>query len=174
MRRRGIGLGAGLSALMLAGGCDDGTVITRVDRRPGFSLSQVVAMAAGGVPTEVHGAPFPGAAPDDVAARLAMPASFAAGTTFRAATPGAADTRRRLVLVFNPSAPPNGLRDCRRVEPAPTREPGATGFAVTATFCEGERMLATGHLEARRTQADDWAGFTRVMRLLLRDVMDMT
>jgi hypothetical protein len=165
---------AAAGAALLAAGCDDGTVITRVDRMPAFSRSQIIAMAAGGVPTEIHGRPFDGVTPEEIAGRLKMPPGFAAGVTFRAVAPGprGIDPHRRLVLVFNPAEGPNGLRDCRRIEEAPTNPPREVGFSVTATFCTEDRLLATGHMEARKTRADDPGEFTRVMRLLFMQVMD--
>ncbi|TVQ53337.1 MAG: hypothetical protein EA355_13620 [Rhodobacteraceae bacterium] len=160
------------AAAVMAAGCDDGTVVTRVDRRPAFSESWIVATAAGGVPTEIHGRPFPGVSPDEIANRLRMPQRFAADIRFRARAPGprGLDPERRLVLVFNATEGPNGIRDCRRTEEAPTRPPADEGFTVTATFCTEDRMLATGHLAARRTRADDPEAFTRVMRLLLTQI----
>ncbi len=163
-----------LAALTLAlAGCDDGTVITRVDRYPAFDSSQIIHMDAGGIPAEIHGLPFPGVDPDEVAARLRLPAGFAQGFRFRAVAPGSG-AEGRLVLVFNGTEAPNGVRDCKRGAEAPTEPPRDVGFALMATFCRGAAMLAGGHLEARTTRADDPQEFSRVMQTLLFNIIGPT
>lgn len=163
-----------LALLALLAACDDGTVITRVRQWPAFARSQIVAMGSdGGIPTEIHGRPFPAADPAEIAGLLRLPAGWPQEFGFRAIRPGPRGThaRRRLVLVFNPAEPPQGPLNCRRAYEAPTHAPREAGFEVTATFCDGEKMLATGHMEARRTREDDPQEFARVMRLLLQVTM---
>lgn len=159
-------------ALALAA-CDDGTVITRIDRTPAFDNSQIVHMDADGIPAEVHGAPFPGVGAADVAARLRLPAGVAQGFRFRAVAPGSG-AEGRVVLVFNGVDVPNGIRDCQRDTAAPVRAPQAVGFDVMVSFCRGRAMLATGHLRARTTRADDPEEFARVLRALLFNIIGTT
>jgi hypothetical protein len=155
---------------LLAAGCDDGTVITRVDDR-GLSRSWVVTAGAGGLPVEAHGTPFAGVRAEEAVARLRFPPGPVYDVGFRSVAPGSGETNR-LVLVFNRTSAPDGVGDCRRTEPASTRPPGEVGFDVTATFCAGARALATGHMEARKTRADDPEAFTAAMRRLLRAITE--
>lgn len=162
-------IASGLLGLSLAA-CDDGTVITRVmiygDARSFLVLSGPLGMA-----TVVHGAPFPGTTPDWVAANLKAPAAMPTGIRFRAVDIGAARDGGRLVLVFNRRDAPDAVRDCARQAEAPVDPPRSEGFSVTASICNAHALVATAHMEARKTRADDPAEFTRVMRLLL---MEMT
>jgi hypothetical protein len=165
-----LGLRAGLLALLGLAGCEDVYTITRVDRIGSFARSHVVSMAAGGLPTEIHGAPFTGLTPAEIAARLRGPQAYPDALRFRAIEPGAlpAGSNRRLVLVFNRAGNPDGMADCRATAPIATATPRDRGFTVTATFCSGDRMNATAHMDAESVRADDPDAFTRVMRLLFR------
>ncbi|MFN3613426.1 MAG: hypothetical protein ACK4WC_02550 [Rubrimonas sp.] len=154
----------GLAGLLAA--CDDGTVITRVMGTITNPRSHVVPMASGGLPTEVHNAPFAGMGPGEVVSRLRMPGDWPADIRFRLAdTPGRG---ARLVLVFNPADPPNGFAACALTQSPRAAAPRETGFAVTASFCAGDRVIVTGHMEARKTRADDPAEFGRVMTALFQ------
>jgi hypothetical protein len=163
-------LSAALLAL-LAAGCDDGTVITLVDREQArLAKSFLVTAGPDGFPVETHGAPFAGVSAAEVAARLRAPPSFPAGIRFRPVAPGT--EARRLVLVFNRQGQPDRHADCRLSAPAPTVAPREVGFSVSATLCSGAGVVVTGHMEARKTRADDPAAFSRVMTLLLMTIMD--
>lgn len=159
---------AGALGLAVAA-CDDGTVITRVmvfgDARSFFILSGPQGMAS-----EVHGAPFPGVTPAQVAERLRAPADLPTGIRFRAVAPGEAREGPRLVLVFNPLDPIDGVRDCQRTGPARVDKPRDVGFTVTATLCNKGALVATAHMNATKTKADDPAEFTRVMQLLMMQI----
>jgi hypothetical protein len=160
-----------LLALALAA-CDDGTVITHVFRLPSISERDLVAMQrGGGIPTEIHGTPFLGAPADALAAALEGPAG-AAQVRFRTIPVGSDEPGHgpRLVLHFNPLAPPNGPRDCRRTGPAETGPPEPEGFRVAATFCQGTEMQAHGYLEARRVPEGNYEEYTRVMRALFLNI----
>jgi len=158
-------LGTLLAALGALAGCDDGTVITRVTNFTGGGRDYVIPFAAGGLPTEIHGAPFAGVTADEVAAKLRLPPRFPAAIRFRAVAPGAG-VAGRLVLAFNPEGPPNGMALCAPAAPKRLAPPRAVGFAVTATLCNGERVLTTGHLEAPKTRADDPQAFSHAMTRL--------
>lgn len=163
-------LSAAILAL-LAAGCDDGTVITLVDREQArLAKSFLVTAGPEGFPVETHGTPFAGVTTVEVAARLRAPPSFPAGIRFRPVAPGA--EARRLVLVFNREGAPNRHADCRLTAPARTVPPREVGFSVSATLCSGAGVVVTGHMEARKTRADDPDEFSRVMTLLLMTIMD--
>lgn len=158
----------GLAGLLAA--CDDGTVITRVMGTMTNPRSHIVPMAAGGLPTEIHNAPFAGVAPAEIVSRLRMPGDWPADIRFRLAdTPGRG---ARLVLVFNPAEHPDGYAACRLTRSPPAAAPRDTGFAVTASFCTGDRVIVTAHMEARKTRADDPAEFGRVMTVLFQAMAD--
>lgn len=162
---RAIGALAGLTV----SACDDGTVITRTDVR-GDAAAYFVLSGPEGLPTEVHGAPFPGVTPDWVVAHLKAPPALPTGIRFRAVPVGAHKEAPRLLLVFNRSDAPDASRDCRRAAAVAVQPPRPEGFSVMATVCHGTAMVATSHMEARRTRADDPEGFSHAMRLLLMQI----
>ena len=155
---------AALAALL--SGCEDRTVVTRIDKRFDDSRSYIVPMAAGGLPVEAIGAPFDGVTVEEIASRLRMPGSWPADIRFRPSQ----GERGRLVLAFNPSGPPNGRALCSGARPEPL-PPRAEGFVVTASFCNGDTLIATGHMEALNTRADDPEAFRRVMTSLLQQIL---
>ena len=161
---------AGLLALML-GGCDQASfVITRVDViHQGLSSS---IRSAGRAFVESHGRPFAGVAAEEIAARLRLPAAYPTGFAFIARAPGPRPERDglRLVLHFNPKGPPDGIADCARDAEAETQPPSATGFRVTATWCQGSRPLVTGFMEAPHAAADEPADFAHLMAQLIRAI----
>lgn len=158
----------------LLSGCDDGTIITRVQVW-GDASSYFTTAGASGVATEVHGKPFAGVDAKEIVARLKPPPGMAQDVRFRLVKQGEQAEGIRLLLVFNRSDVPDTIRDCRRsargqtlpVEPNPTQE---VGFTVTATLCDAEARVATAHMEATKTRADDPEEFARVMRLLLMQI----
>lgn len=164
-------LSALLAALAALAGCDDGAVITRVTNFVGGGRDYVVPLAAGGLPAEIHGAPFAGVSAEEVAARLRLPPSFPAGIRFRAVAPDAGAVGR-MVLAFNPEGPPNGTALCKIAAPLRHAPPREIGFAVTATLCNGERVLTTAHLEASKTRADDPEAFAHAMTRLFAAMFD--
>ena len=166
--RRGLQALTGLLGLAVAA-CDDGTVITRVivygDARSFFVLSGPAGLA-----TEVHGSPFPDTSAAWVAENLKAPPALPTGIRFRPVAIGAQRDEPRLVLVFNRRDTPDPVRDCARSAEAPVDPPRTEGFTVMATLCNGHALVATAHMEARKTRAGDTAEFTRVMRLLLMQI----
>jgi hypothetical protein len=162
-----LGLSAMLASIAaLLSGCEDRTVVTRVDKRFDDTRSYIVPMAAGGLPVEVIGAPFDGLTAEEIVARLRMPGSWPADIRFRPAQ----GERGRLVLAFNPSGPPNGRALCSGARPAPLPA-RAEGFVVTASFCNGDTLVATGHMEALNTRAEDPEAFRRVMTSLFLQIL---
>ncbi|UCH73535.1 MAG: hypothetical protein JSU82_14500 [Rhodospirillales bacterium] len=63
-------------------------------------------------------------------------------------TPGAdAQTRFRVVMLFDPPVSLNGTRLCREAPSALSSEPGGEGIILFAAFCRGKRL---------RTQIKGW------------------
>lgn len=170
MGERAARLIGGLVGLVVAA-CDDGTVITRVAQFPGYDISLITSR--GVVPTAVHGLPLQGMTADGVVAALRMPGGYSQSVRFVPVAVDDAEAREghRLVLVFNRTDSPDPHRDCRAAAPLPTRAPGEEGFTVTMTLCGRDRPFATAHMEARRTRADDTAGFSQVMVRLLQQLL---
>ena len=160
-------------------GCDDKAwIISRVDRSVAFDEAMIRAMAAdGGVPTEIYGAPWPGAAPEDVASHLRMPASLPKDIRFRAIAPRSLPPRHphKLVLVFNGAASPDPLVACDLDASEPVDPPAATGFELFAVFCRGRTAnsgwMAHGHLAAPKHEAGDWAGFESLSRVFFKAIL---
>jgi hypothetical protein len=159
---------AGLAGLTALAGCDDGWRIDRQDRFRQDVRAYVVPLAAGGLPTEVRGAPFPGIDAGQVIERLRPPNGFPADIRFRQARP---EDGGRLILLFNPAGAPDGYALCRGGGPAP----GAArqeGFVTLASLCDGDRMVSTARLVVERIDRGDPDAFQRVMRNLLRVMFD--
>lgn len=168
------GLLAGLVAALGLSACDDGgTIITNVDATAKLDKTRITANAAGGFPTEVHGSPFPGIEPDQVAGVLALPQSWPKDIRFRAVEPGSHGYHNptRLVLVFNGGVPDPAFH-CRLKEPLETAPPSEVGFNVHAVFCSGEDWFASGYMKAPRVTGEDATGFRKAMRQLLRTILD--
>jgi len=158
--------------------CDDAYVITRVDNTVQMNSSRLVAMhGADGIMTEIHGAPFPDLNANQVATALTVPAGEAIEINrFNAVAAGEWDLHNsdRLVLIFNGSDHPNAPLDCKRKEEAKTLTPVHTGFKVFAVFCSGEKWMAHGHLEALKVSSDNPDEFSRLMRLLMQNILRHT
>ncbi len=175
MRLRGLRLGGLLGVLAASlGGCDNPTTVTRVIVMHGGLEASI--RSAGAAHVESHGRPFEGVAPDEIAARLKLPAAFPSGFRFTARTPGPRPERDglRLVLHFNPAGPPDGQADCRRESEAQTLPPASEGFSVTASWCQGSRLFSTGFMEAPKTRADDPGGFAQAMLRLMIEITRKT
>lgn len=168
--RWGRALVAGM-ALLSAAGCDDGVTITQLDSSVGLDKMWLQNRPSG-LPTEIHGEPWPGATPEDVATRLRAPAGFAADIRFSAVRPGSVDDDR-LVLIFNGAHPSDPLRACALPE-KPRAEwptPPTQGFQLYAVFCARNGWMGTGLLNARKQQAGDWTEFVRVTRNLIKAIV---
>lgn len=165
---------AALAAALLAA-CDDGWTITRSDPG-GMAVRSAVASVAGRepFPVEVHGAPFPRVTADAVAEALAPPGDWPRQTRFRATPPAphGPQARWRLALWFNPRGAPDPIALCRTESLLPVAPPRDQGFAVTAAFCQGERRMASAHLEAAEARATEPESLSRPMTRLLATLSD--
>ena len=155
--------------LLTAAGCDDGTVISRVDRTTTLDRSRILSMAKveNTVPLELHGVPWAGASAEEVAANVRLPNSFPPEIRFRAIAPGVLDSDQdRVVMVFNPSRTPNVSRLCAQSAPQPTAPPKDGPFQAFVALCDGPEWMGMGVLDAERQAAGDWPEFTRATRVL--------
>lgn len=166
-------LPAALFAALALAACDDGATITHVNSTTKLDKSRITTAAVGGFPTEVHGAPFPGIEPFQVAEVLALPQGWPRDIKFRAVEPGSHDYHApvRLVLVFNGGHPDHNYH-CKLKEPLKTAPPSGTGFDVNAVFCSGEDYFATGFMKAPKVTGEDATEYRKAMRQLLRVILD--
>ncbi len=161
-----------LTTLLGVFGCGDASVISRVGRETALDAAAVQRMAIDGLPTEVHGAPWPDAASDQVVSALRLPNAYPSGARFRLVRPKdeLSFRDRRLVLVFNDGRPPDEWAACDMTRNmagyAPAFAPDGKGFSVFAVFCDGTQSIGRGHLEAPGAPHGDWSFFQREMRRL--------
>jgi len=167
------GVVAGIMAALGLSGCDDGTIITQLDSTARLAKSRITTAAHGGFPTEVHGAPFPGIEPYQVAEVLKLPAGWPTDIKFRAIEPTPNDYHKptRLVLVFGGGVPDPAYH-CQLTEPLKTAPPSEVGFDVHAVFCSGQDWFATGYMQAPKARGEDATEFRKAMRQLLRTILD--
>lgn len=134
-----------------------------------FSLS-----ARGGIPTEIHGAPFSGAGAAEIAENLRLPAGLPAGIRFRPVAPGGFEDeheKARLVLIFNGADPPDSGPACRLRGPARAHPPQDGRFTLFAVFCDGRSGFGQGFLEARKIEPGDWTQFRRLSANLFGEIL---
>jgi hypothetical protein len=159
-----------LTLIGTVAGCDDATV-SGTERRTFLKAAGLLKLQeTSGLLVEVHGAPWPGATPEQIASTLRMPSGPAKEVRFRDIAPGQWVIGRgtRLVLHFNPKGKPNSNADCRAEKEIATEPPSKKGFTVNATFCKKGEWLIHGFLKARAVAQDDWFGYTFAMQKLLR------
>lgn len=168
---RRLPLAALLAGLLVA--CDDGTVISHVDKLSHVRAVDLVTMQeVDGLLVEVHGLPWKGATDAELAEALRPPAGSAQEVRFRAVPTGQWVNGRghRMVLHFNPIGAPNSAHDCKATAELSTRPPAEEGFTVNLTFCTKDQWIAHGYLQATKVKAGDWQEYTRVMQALLTNI----
>ncbi len=159
-----------LSAVTLAAllaGCDDAS-IRDVSRREFVTQTYLIgAFRAGSLQVEIHGVPWQGAAPDELAGTLRMPEGIARNLRFRAIAPGdpVIGDGERLILHFNPDGDVNRDAACRTSQPMPTAPPRNDRFTVEAIFCRGPGWVTIGRMDAS-VDATDWLNYYLVMAKL--------
>jgi len=159
---------AALALAALLAGCDDDG-IRDVGRREFVTRKHLAdAFAGSSLPVEVHGAPWQGANPEEIAATLRMPEGVARNVHFRAIAPGdpVSSEGERLVLLFNSDGTTSQDAACLATGPLPTTPPPGGSFAVSATFCHGQKWVTYGVMEAE-VDATDWLEYYLVMEKLL-------
>jgi hypothetical protein len=154
-----------LAALLLAGAGTASAVssITRVDHSTFYDRATVQRAFAGGVRTEIYGAPARDASADAIADALALPGGFKQ----KRFIPLPADAPRegaRLVLIFNPRGIFDSDTACS--SPGPDAGAGADGpLAVLGVMCQGDHGYARAYMtDGAVTGLGDT--FTRSMRQL--------
>lgn len=174
--KRAVGAMAGALGLCIAlVGCDDGTVISHVERDVALDRSRILAMAAGdnNIPVEIHGVLWPDLAPEEVAAALRLPNRYPTSIRFKLVAPGSLDQDEdKLVLFFNAASPPRVRRGCTLAAGAPSEPPQNGPFRVTAVFCNGPDAMGSGALVASKQVSGDWPEFVRAMRVLFTQILD--
>lgn len=166
---------AALGVCVALSGCDDGTVISQVERSVALDHSRILAMAGGDsqIPVEIHGALWPNAAAEEVAAQLRLPNRFPPSIRFNLVAPGALDPDDdKVALFFNAASPPRARRACQMTAEAPSDPPENGPFRVTAVFCNGSESMGLGVLVASKQVSGDWPEFTRATRLLFSRILD--
>jgi hypothetical protein len=150
-------------------GCDDATVSGTERRVILGALNLSDLQDDNGLLVEVHGAPWPGATPDQIASTMRMPKGKAGDVRFRSIPHGQwrIGNGNRLVLHFNPVGAPDSNADCRTETEIETKPPRTKGFTVNATLCRQDQWLIRGFLTAKAVKQNDWFEYTVVMRKLL-------
>jgi hypothetical protein len=147
--------------------CDDARV-RDVSRREFVTREYLIgAFRAGSLQVEVHGAPWDGATPDEIAGTLRMPEGAARELRFRAIAPGdpVVGDGERLILRFNPDGGIDHDAACRKSRPLPTAAPRDDRFTVEAIYCRGSGWITIGRMDAR-VDATDWLNYYLVMQTL--------
>lgn len=153
----------------LLAGCEESGV-SNVQRREMITAKELVREEqAGGLFVEIHGAPWPGADPAEIAGTLRMPEGPGRGVRFSPVPPGqgAIGTGNRMVLHFNPRGKPNSSRDCRATGEIETAPPRSDGFKVQATFCRDRDWVIQASFDASDVTENDWLAYYLRMQVLL-------
>lgn len=145
--------------------------ISNFGRREATDANTLVTLqeTGGAVIMEIHGAPWEGATPDEIAGTLRMPEGPGRQVRFRAVPPGQGliGNGTRIVLHFNPKRKPDSGRDCSATSEIATGAPDGDGFIVHASFCRGESWLVKATFDASDVNKDDWLAYYLRMQELL-------
>lgn len=160
-------LPATLCLLGALAGCDD-SGLSNVARREMFGAKELLAgqSQSGAVLLEIHGLPWPGAAPEEIAGTLRMPEGPGREIRFHPVPPGQGRLGggARLVLHFNPVA--GGPAACTAAGEMPSGEGRRGGFVVTGTYCRDTEWVVQATLRAD-VPANDWLAYYLEMQKLL-------
>lgn len=154
-------------------GCED-TGISNVGRREIVTSKELVKLqgVTGAILVEIHGLPWRGADPAEVAGTLRMPEGPGRQVRFRPVPPGQGliGGGARLVLWFHPRGKSSSVKACHTTSELETDDPGGDGFVVEATFCKGSNWVTHARFDASDVDQNDWlAYYLRMMELM--DVM---
>lgn len=149
--------------------CED-PGISNVARREFINPKHLLELqeASGAVLLEIHGVPWEGAAPEEIAGTLRMPEGPGRQVRFHYVPPGQGliGAGDRLVLRFNPTTGSGGSV-CAANGELSTRAPQRKGFVVSATFCRGSDWAVRATLDAGDVAANDWLAYYLRMQELL-------
>lgn len=158
MKRR---LPALLCLLGILAGCEEADV-RNIQRRAFINAKDLVKLqeVSGAVMLEIHGVPWTGAAPEEIAGTLRMPEGRARGVRFHPVPPaqGNFGSGERIVMWFNPRQGA-GNAMCAATGELPTEPPSGRGFIVRAAFCHGRNWLVRATFEADDIKANDWLAY---------------
>ena len=152
--------------------CED-TGVSNVARRERINAKKLYEMQkdTGVILLEIHGVPWAGAEPEEIAGTLRMPEGPGREVRFSYVPPGQGliGAGERLVLRFNPTTGSGGSV-CGAASELPTEAPKEDGFVVSGTFCRGRDWVVRATLDADDVPANDWLAYYLRMQDLL-DVM---
>lgn len=150
-------------------GCED-SGISNVARRELINAKALLQEqeTSGAILVEIHGVPWDGAAPEEIAGTMRMPEGSGRSVRFRHVPPGQGmiGAGKRLVLRFNPTSGSGGSV-CGATGELSTRAPRRKGFVVNATFCRGADWVVRATLDADEVAARDWLAYYLRMQDLL-------
>jgi hypothetical protein len=156
-------------------GCDEDPHITNVARHllvfeepaPPVKAETVMIL-------EIHGLPWDGATPDEVANTMKMPEGPARTARFVAVAPGEAQIggAERLVFQFNPPGPLDSAAICKVKGPLPVEEPRGDGFTVNAVYCRESEWLIQARMTSSAAELD-WVTYHLAMEKLLGKMFDV-
>ncbi len=151
-------------------GCED-PGISNVARREHVSAKKLLKMhdENGVIFVEIHGVPWEGADPAEIAGTIRMPEGPGRPVRFKDMAPGQGQIGggERLVLRFNPTTGSGGAV-CGAKGELSTKPPRRDGFIVNATFCRGTDWLVRATLDADDVPANDWLEY----HLRMQDLLD--
>lgn len=159
-----------LCLLGILAGCEDPDV-KNVQRREFLHDKDLLTLQqeSGAVMLEIHGVPWAGAEPEEIAGTLRMPEGRARDVRFHPVPPaqGNFGSGERIVMWFNPK---RGAGDamCTASAELPTEPPSGKGFTVRAAFCRGTDWVVRLTFEADDISANDWLAYF----LRMQDMMD--
>ena len=149
--------------------CED-PGIRNVARREMIHAKQLLKLqdVSGAVLVEIHGVPWEGAVPEEIAGTMRMPEGVGRPVRFRHVPPGQGliGSGERLVLRFNPTTGSGGSV-CAATSELSTKRPRNKGFVVNATFCRGTDWVVRATLDAGDVAARDWLAYYLRMQDLL-------
>ncbi len=151
-------------------GCED-PAVSNVARREMISAEKLVQEQgrSAAILLEIHGRPWPGADPAEIAGTLRMPEGPGRGVRFATVPPGQGliGDGTRMILHFNPKGEPDSARDCRATGEIETAPPQNDGYTVHATFCRGTDWVVQASFDASEVSRDDWLAYYLRMQELL-------
>jgi hypothetical protein len=149
-------------------GCDDPEISNVLRRVILMSAGPPVLTADTVMLVEIHGVPWAGATPEQIAGTIKMPEGPARTARFVAVAPGESliGGAERLVLQFNPPGELDSAAICHATGPLDTRTPRGSGFTLHAVYCRETEWLIQARMETGAA-ANDWLAYHLAMERLL-------
>jgi len=162
-------------AIASLAGCNEDPHITNVSRHlivfgnPAPPVTAETVMIV-----EIHGLPWDGSTPNEVANTMKMPEGPARTARFVAVAPGEAQIggAERLVFQFNPTGPIDSVAICQAKGPLEVEEPDGDGFTVNAVYCREDEWLTQARMTSSAAKLD-WVTYHLHMEKLLGKMFDV-